>query len=542
MVALRSGLSAVAEKACYNPKSSMKMLRVSVAVVLVLLAGGFAEGDGGGAIGGGPVPLVVEITAQEVLYSHDRQTAFAKGDVEVAVRRRDMPDWWVRVTAAEATADLATGVAEAAQGVRVETEYATFAGRSCHFDLAQGIFWVKQASAAVDLPLAAPGLAPRAYFSGQEAGGRRDVYYVIRGRVTTCDRAQPHWAIEARELTYSTRTGRLKVRGGRVRLYGKSIPLLSPLSLSVGPSKEKRRHLAGTPGYSSRDGLYVPGSFRFSGEGKSTVLSTSYKVGVRRGWTGYIGADHYSDVNEWSLGYTRRETRYFRLRDFYCLDRAPEASFTHHFVPLNSSEAFRRTLDLTLSAGYYREKPDRHDLPEQSAGRFSVSLESAYNLAARERLEGEWAGWAGRWNQYDTGQHFGVLELYAGQGLRLSERLAAGLTFRHHVTTGERLLLMDVPDIRTELAPEVWWDFDPRWRLILEGRYDLGDDRLADYVIELQRQVHCLTWFTRYRYANDSWMVGVTLSGLTPRVKGHGEPSASLPGDVTSDQAELAEP
>lgn len=501
----------------------MKLARASVQLAVILLVVEIVKSDDTTATAGMPIPIVVEITAQEVFYSHEQQTAFARGDVEVSLRRRDAPEWWVRVMAAEATANLATGVTDAAQGVRVETQYASFAGQSCHFDFSQGTFWIKQTSAVVDLGLAVPGRATQVYFSGEEVGGRPEIYYVIRGHVTTCDRAQPHWAIEARELAYSTRTGRLKVRGGRVRLYGRSIPLLSPLSVAIGPSKEKRRHFAGTPGYSSRDGLYVPGGFRFSGEGKSTVLSTSYQIGLRRGWVGYIGADHYSDVNEWSLGYTRREPRYFKLRDYYSLDRAPEAAFTHHFVPLNSPQAARRTLDLTLSAGYYREKPDRRDLPHTSAGRFSLSLRAGYNLAGRERLEGTWAGWAGRWNQYDTGDHLGVLEMYAGRGLRLSEDLAVGLSLRHHITTGEQVLLMDVPDIRTELAPEVWWDFHPNWRLIVEGRYDVSDERLADYTIELQRQVHCLTWFTRYRDANESWMVGVTLSGLTPRVKGYSE-------------------
>ncbi|MCX7597776.1 MAG: hypothetical protein N2512_02765 [Armatimonadetes bacterium] len=497
-----------------------RLLRLaSVSLVLLTSRPGFAVGPAD--VRSGPVPVIVEFAGQEVVYFSDRQTAFARGGVEVVVRRRDAPDWWVRVTAAEVTADLVSGVVDAADGVRVETPYSAFAGVACHFDFSKGNLWVKQSSATVDLGLTGLGSVGQAFFSGEEVGGRPEVYYVIRGRITTCDRPNPHWAIEARELAYSTRTGRLKIRGGRVRLYGKSIPLVSPLSFGIGPAREKESHLPGSPGYSSREGLYLRGSLRFSGEDRTTVLSTSYRLGLRRGWTGYIGADHPDDVNEWRVGYTRAEPRYFKLRDYFSLDRAPEASFTHHFVPVNSAAASRRSLDLTASAGYYREKPDRRDLPRMSAGRFSLSLDAGYNLAGRELLEGTWAGWSARYNLYDTGERYGLLELYAGFGSRLSDQLVGGLSLRHHITTGKAALLMDVPDLRTELAPEVRWDFHRDWRLVLEGRYDLSDDRLADYTVELQRQAHCLTWFARYQDASESWMVGVALSGMTPRVKGY---------------------
>lgn len=499
----------------------MGILRNLAPIGLVLLAGRVGLAAEAARDVSGPVPIIVELTGEEIIYFGDRQAAVAKGGVEVIVRRRDAPQWWVRVTAAEVRADLAAAVVDAAQGVRVETDYGVFAGLACHFDFSRNNFRVRQGSVTVDLGPAGLGSTGQAFFHGEEVGGRPEVYYVIRGRITTCDRPDPHWAIEARELTYSTRTGRLKVRGGRVRLYGQSIPLLSPISFSIGPSRERERHLPGTPGYSSRDGLYMRGSLRFSGEDRTTVLGTSYRLGLRRGWTGYVGADHFSKANEWRIGYTRAEPRYFKLRDYFSLDRAPEASFTHHFVRLDSAEASRRSLDLTASAGYYREKPDRRHLPRTSAGRFSLSLDAGYNLAGREWLEGTWAGWSARWNQYDTGDHFGLLESYVGLGSRLSDQVAAGLSLRHHITTGRPVLLMDVPDLRTELAPELRWDFHRDWRLLLEGRYDLSDDRLADYTVELQRQVHCLTWFARYRDASESWMVGLALSGMTPRFKGY---------------------
>lgn len=536
-VAKRSCPSQTGE-ACYNCKAPMAILRNLAPVGLVLLAGRLALGAELAKSVSGPVPIVVEITGEEVIYFGDRQAALAKGSAEVEVRRRDAPQWWVRVTAPEVTADIAAAVVDASQGVRVETDYGVFAGLACHFDFSRHEFWVRQGSVTVDLGPAGLGSAGQAFFYGEQVRGRSEVYYVIRGRITTCDRPDPHWAIEARELTYSTRTGRLKVRGGRIRLYGHSIPLLSPLSFSVGPSREKERHLPGTLGYSSRDGLYVAGSLRFSGEDRTTVLSTSYRLGLRRGWTGHVGADHLSKANEWRIGYIRAEPRYFKLRDYFSLDRAPEASFTHHFVRLDSAEASRRSLDLTASAGYYREKPDRRDLPGMSAGKFSLSLNAGYNPGGRERLEGAWAGWSARWNQYDTGDHFGLLESYVGFGSRLSDQIAAGLSLRHHITTGRPALLMDVPDLRTEIAPELRWDFHRDWRLLLEGRYDLSDDRLADYTVELQRQVHCLTWFVRYRDASESWMVGVALAGMTPRFKGYDKGSgASQRGAASSSPA-----
>ncbi len=487
------------------------MLAAGLCAAAIFAVGGLGVAQPKAAPHG--VPVIIEVSADDVRFARDEGKAYARGHVMVIIRRRDDPSQWVKLQAADVTSDLRTGAFEAARGVRMETEMGVFAGAAVRYDPRDGRILMERGCAAA--PLSGPGGVGqgRAYFCGAELGRRGHVIYVFRGRLTTCDRAHPHWSVTAREITYDTRKGDLKIRGGKLHLYGLTIPLISPLTIPVKPRKGGKRRFFTNVGYSSRDGIYFPHYFVLSGAEKNTQLTTSFRVSMKRGWVGNITAYHPSPRHEWHLTYARKEGRYDNLDDYVALDRAPELSFTNHFITRDSEQANTDYFALTLSGGYFREVDD--DGHKHTAGRFQVRLQRDFHTDQRAKLDGHWYGWAGWWNKYHTGDDYGVLRVYYGRGRRLSDRLAAALTGTYHVFGGHHPLLLDNPDIRTELTPEIDWDITDKWRLRFSARYDVNLGTFRDYSIQLDRQVHCLTWYVRYRDLGNSIVVGLNLSGLT---------------------------
>ena len=459
------------------------------------------------------IPVTIEISAQEVYYSRERGLAYARGAVEVTIQRRDVPEQWAKLRAGEVTSDLERGIVDAQYGVRLETEQAVLSGRKVRVDAGQEQFWLRGATAVADLaPLDDRG-QPHAYFTGQEIRGKTDVVTIIRGRITTCDREKPHWAVEAREITYRSKTGRMRVRGGSLRLYGLKIPLIASFNTSIGEKEEGPSGLFSSVSYNSRDRLYAPGSLAFTGPKRSTQLTTAFKLSSRRGWVGTLLAEHDSPTREWYAVYERRGDRYDNVDDYVEVDRAPEIGIVQHLIPDDSPRAETDLFDLTLSSGYFRERPLH--FPGESAGRLHLSLDRRYHQDEFEELVGGWYGWNARLEHYDDGKTFHALQLLAGRGVRLSDRLSASLTGLYHFYGGETPLRCDDVDIRAELRPTLDWDMTDKWRVRATARVDARHRDTRDYIIQLDRQVHCLTWYVRYREVGNTYSVGINLSGLT---------------------------
>ncbi len=58
------------------------------------------------------------------------------------------------------------------------------------------------------------------------------------------------------------------------------------------------------------------------------------------------------------------------------------------------------------------------------------------------------------------------------------------------------------------------WDLGDKWRIRATARYDVGRTDMRDYVVQLDRKQHCLTWYIRYRDVGGGLTFGVNLSGL----------------------------
>ncbi len=498
---------------------------------LLLVALGWGAGTTPFSLHGQRIPVTVDIIGDEVLYSREKQMAYARGAVEVMIRRRDKPDQWVKITSGEADANLATGVTDASAGVRIETPAGIFTARTVHMDPTLEEFWLKATAAVVDLGPGTGDRVPRGYFRGQEMGQKRDIYYVLHGRVTTCDKEDPDWSIEADEINYNTRTGDMVIRHGRVRLYGLSIPMLSPYRISMARKKSKQSILPGV-GWNKRDGVFFPWRLRLSGDTAATSITTDVKLTTKRGMLGRADAQHFGDVNEWAISLARAEDHLLKHHDYFALDRTPELSFTHHlYAPGKRTEIDPKVLDFSLTAGHYREDPEPAIGASHSALRLSLGATERMRFDRREDLSGAWWEWDARLNFYDTGDRYLLLGLEAGKGWHITDRLATGLGVRHHIKTGDTPLFLDVPDLNTEATPRLDWQINDLWRFNYEGRYDVGNRNWFDYTVAVHRQVHCITYYASYEKRRHAISVGIDLSGLM------GTPTVTEPYDSTREPA-----
>lgn len=460
------------------------------------------------------VPVIIEISAEEVVYSREEGLARARGAVVVDIQRRDVPEQRAKILAGEVVADLQKGIIEARKGARMEAAGGVFSGNALRVDASRREFWVT--SAAATAPAGPPTKAgkPRAYFAAKKIAGKADVLYVFRGRITTCDKERPHWALYAREMTYNTKTGRLTIRGGKVRLYGLTVPLISPISVSLKGKEEAARRILTRLSYSRRERMYAKGALAFTTKSGNIEVTSAFRLSYRRGLVGTVMAAHPDPRHEWYVLAERRGDRRDNIDEYLEVDRLPEVGLVEHLIPTDSPKAKTDLLDLTLSGSYVREKPARR-YPRHSVAKFHLQLDREFHKDQYDALIGKWWGWQARWEWYDTGQDFYNLQLFAGRGRRFSDRFAASLTALHNIYGGETPLRFDDVDIRTELRPTVDWDLTEKWRIRATARYDVGQGRMRDYLLQLDRKVHCLTWYVRYRHSGSSISVGLELSGLT---------------------------
>ncbi len=475
----------------------------------------------------GQVPVVVEITGDHVEYSRDMRHASARGATVVLIRRRDDPSQWVRILCRAVEVDLRSGRVEAGEGVKLEAPYGTFYGRRVEYDPAKPNLVVEQAAASVALPL--PGVegeeAVGAYLAGPRMGREGTKLFIFRGRVTSCDRANPHWAVEARELVYDSRTGRVKMRGGRVRLLGLSVPV-PPLELTVAPTGPRKRRLFTSVWYSKRDGIHSPHFWRFTNPRRPVQVYSAFNIGLKRAISGFATAERHENTFHWWVRASRWEDHWDDFGHYIGLDRAPELGITWHLVPRDSPKWRTDRWDVTLAGGYYREK--RAAGPDHSGFRFSAETRRLFHADQRVERDGSWHGLAGRWELYDTGEDFTDLELFAGAARRFTPRFALGAELQQHITSGSTPFELFDVDVRTLLQPFFDWDVTDRWRLRGEAYLDVNKWKWREWEMRLDYQHHCLTFYARYSFLHGGVTFGIDLSGLTGGTRSYG-PSAQPP-------------
>lgn len=406
-----------------------------------------------------------------------------------------------------------------ATGAKLLYGPALLAGDRLWLDAASGEFRLDDARGYMVLAPAPTTMTPgnpTAYFQGRRVAKTGSVAYILNGRMTLCDREEPHHEIIARRIKFDERTGDIIVDHAKLRLYGLTIPLVPWVKYGVGPGGPGRGIGASTPGYSSREGLYLPLDRKLGGLDDPWRAGTALRVTARQGVVGSLWADRTVGAGTLSARLSRKEWVADDLEDRLGLYRLPEINYQRPLTALESDGRF----DLTLSLGSYKEdletqhegEPVRPRVYEQRA---LASLGYVAHSARYRARRGDWYGATGRLSAYSTGDRYRELELFAGLGGRLADFARGHATLRHHFASGQTPFLFDDVDIKTELDSGLNVRLDEKWCVSGWGRYDLDEDRLRDYEVSLRRRMHCLTWDVYYQAIGDRVGVRVNLNGLT---------------------------
>jgi len=342
------------------------------------------------------------------------------------------------------------------------------------------------------------------------------VVYVLQGKITTSDRRTPEYSLTARRIEYYPAANRFKIKGAAVRLYGVRIPLVATFSLMIGPEGREVPPLLPIPRYSSRDKLFLPYRFNFSGPQADLQSNLTINLTQARGIRAnsqntYTGTDWRAQ----GLA-TQTEDYYTELGDHLLLDRRPQLQYTKFSAAPDQQRGWAGSVTLANLIEDLKEDDDdptpRPTVREQS---LQLGLRYDWSSSPVDTGDREWYSLAGRQSFYSTGDDYRDLALTAGASRQISKDLKGSLSLTHHITGGRTPFLYDRVDIRTELRPTVGLRMSPKWSVLANGRYDAGSGRLRDYQVELRRRAHALTWALRYRFIGNSLSVGIYITGLT---------------------------
>lgn len=461
-------------------------------------------------------PLTFSLHGDRLEYSIDKRRAILTGNVRGVLYSPGYATGRAAIRADRMEVEVGQGAITTHDG-KVLVGPALLAGDEMLFDTSKSELAIKQARGYMALSPASGGAVPTVYFSGKEITKVGDNIYLRRGRVTTCDRQRPHYYIFAKRMRFELDTERLVVYDAGVRLYGLKMPLLPQGKTRFGGGGEQRWFDPSVPGYSSREGVYVPVALRLADADAPWATRASVRVTAKQGITGAIWTKH--ETNDWDIEAraSRREWVADKITDRVCLYRLPELTFARHFSERNDPDAL---LKLDLSFGNFKEdlaseRPGEPQRPVVRERRALATLSYVANARQCQQRLGNWYGATGRVSTYSSNDTYSDLELFAGLGGHVTSDLTAHATLRHHITSGTTPFLFDDVDIRTELLAGAAWQFTDKWGVEGWGRYDLDETDMRDYEIGLSFRAHCLTWGLYYRDVGSRIGLRVDLTGLT---------------------------
>jgi len=461
--------------------------------------------------------LIVTVDAGEgvLRYQWDQQLLEADQGVQIRLQVEGRPEQTVLIRAQQVTGSLKSGKLTAQEGVTMATPLGVLTGSQLSFNAETDEFSLKKAQAAVDLSPEQSG-SLLGYAFGQEIGRRGEVVYVLQGQITTSDRRTPEYSLTARRIEYYPAANRFKIKGAAVRLYGVRIPLVATFSLMIGPEGREVPPLLPIPRYSSRDKLFLPYRFNFSGPQADLQSNLTINLTQARGIRAnsqntYTG----TDCRAQGLA-TQTEDYYTELGDHLLLDRRPQLQYTKFSADPDQQRGWAGSVTLANLIEDLKEDDDdptpRPTVREQS---LQLGLRYDWSSSPVDTGDREWYSLAGRQSFYSTGDDYRDLALTAGASRQISKDLKGSLSLTHHITGGRTPFLYDRVDIRTELRPTVGFRMSPKWSVRANGRYDAGSGKLRDYEVELRRRAHALTWALHYRFIGSSLGIGIYITGLT---------------------------
>lgn len=471
--------------------------------------------------------LTVTVQGDHVEFDREAGTLAVRGGVTITAQS-DQPGMpTVAMAAGQLEADLSHGVIIAYQGVRLCSQQMAMRGERAEIRFTRDEFTLHQGQVSLDvLNPGWPDRPVRGYFFGDEIRKEADVVYVIEGRVTTCDRAHPHYSVGVRELTYDTRTTRWTIRDGRLTLYGHTLRIPGAYSALLRSSGGPQRQTFQTPGYSSYDGLYLPVSWDLSGRNSEWEVSATIRLGTELRFPGEVAAQRTTERETLTLSATHRQLVAWDVDQRSRLNVLPQVSL---FRRLSAPGSRAGSAELNLAVAAIREDPTGS--PAREALKASVSLGYASDAQARRRRQGAWWAVGGAQSLYDTGERLRDLQLELGVGSDQSRGTRGAVWYVRHQPSGSTPFLFDDVYVEDELHGQLAVGLGANWSLDSYARLDLDESRLREWQVGVYRRLHCLTWGLRWDRADETLSLEVNINGLT----GDTLPYASCPV-VTADE------
>lgn len=475
--------------------------------------------------------LTITIRGDRVEYDHESQSLAVQGNVAIT-GCSDAPGLpTVALAAQQLEANLTTGHMVASDGVRLLTQQMAIKSEHVEFNFRKDEFTVKQGVVAVEADsVKYPGQTVRGFFFGNQISRREGILYVIEGRITTCDRARPHYSLGVQQLTFDTSTGMLTISKGRLRVHGLSLSIPGRYRTQIGGEGPTSTLKTRIPGYSSYDGLYLPYALELSDPGDSWQITGSARVGTKLRLPFDLTAERERERDTLIATLSRRQEATWDFNRRARLDRLPEVSYLRH---LRAPDLTGPQLDATISLGHYRERTDL--LPAVHDERLQLGLDYSPQPNQRRARRGNWWAAGLQQNFYGDGSQLRDLQIEAGGGRALGSHASLALWWVHHFASGDSPFAFDEVYARDELYALGETALVKNFSLRAQGRYDLDTTRLRDYSIRLSHRQHCLTWHLEYNYARSQVLIGLDLNGLT----GGTAPFTSQPLIDPADMPEL---
>ncbi len=460
-----------------------------------------------------PGRLIVTIKGDNVQYGFvDPPWGEIQGNAHIFLEVEGQPDKRAIIHADRAA--FKSGQIEAQNGVTLGLPDGLLTGEYLRLDPKTGEFCLQQVRGVVNFNAGAS--AVHGYAFGEEVVRDNEIIYVVQGKITTCNREHPHYALQAKRIEYYPDQQRFKIKGGSLSLYGVKIPLIPSFSFDVAEEERETPDILPVPGYSSHDNLYLPYLFKFSLPDSPWRSELRLRVTQKRGIR-LLSTNEYAKGRWQAGGYlSQTEDVYNDLGNYMTLDRRPELTFTRFATSPDQDDGWRASVNL---ANIVEDmKGDEHTAdprPTIREQRAAVTLAYDRHNQQRHSRQGQWYGLSARQALYSTGDSYRDLALTLGAGGKVSGALTGSLSLTRHITSGHTPFLSDVVDIKTELQPALAAQLSPRWAMSATGKYDVDEGKLRDYELELQRRAHCLTWGLYYRFTGERIGVRVDINGLT---------------------------
>lgn len=448
----------------------------------------------------------IYVKADDSEYDYATQSFRAEGNA--LVRYDD-----ISVTADVVTGNANTGDFEATGNVTFTQDDRVVKGQKFTYNYETKIGHASDASASAD----------SIYFHGEELDSKPAGYTLKGSRFTTCDRAEPHYYLAARELIIRP-NDKLIARRVRIVALGKTLFTLPKYTVSLKEGRPSGLKLP-SMGISGEYGPYIAHNLDFS-TNPGLTGELALRLSTREAFQGGL---RFSQIagRPLALNLTHREPYYGGRTSDTLLSRLPEVAyrFTSDGTQVSltgrneSLYLSRAILDPTRKV----ESGGRiHMVGEAGVGHFKEEpsgVESTrMDLRATAWMDPTDVGGVlltpgilTRFSHYSTGDNYLGMGLQLSAARRLGENSYVSLTYVTHAITGGTPFDFDVIEVPHELAGYLRY-LVGSYTLELGARYDLQRSRMFDSEISIGRPFHCveprLTWRNRFR--EFSFGVGLT--------------------------------